>query len=100
MRRSSKVELDKLLANNFFEYGSSGQVHYKQDVLNTLPTENIRKFEVVDLKVHELADTVLLVTYKTVEKGVICLRSSVWKKHNTHWQMIFHQGTKESKNKD
>jgi hypothetical protein len=95
--RSSKVELDKLLADNFFEYGSSGQVHYKQDVLNTLPTENIRKFEVDDLKVQELSDTVILVTYKTVEKGITCLRSSIWKKHNTRWQMIFHQGTKVNK---
>ena len=41
--RFFKDELDKLLADNFFEYWNSGPVHYRQDVSCTVPTENILK---------------------------------------------------------
>ncbi len=42
-----------------------------------------------------LASDVLLATYQTFRHNdsKYALRSSIWKKNQGEWQMIFHQGT-------
>ena len=87
-------QLDKLIADDFLEFGSSGEVYTKQDLLEALPSEDTRKFVVNDFKIKELPKDVALVTYKAIEDGAVSLRSSVWKKVGSKWQMTFHQGTK------
>ena len=92
--RHSQTELEKLIADDFIEFGSSGKVYYKLDLLKTLPSEGIREFIMTDFAIKELSQFVILATYKTTEDGAISLRSSIWKKYRDEWQMIFHQGTK------
>jgi len=90
--RQSPEQVNKLIADDFVEFGSSGQVYHKQNCIK--PDENPRKFVVSDFKVKELSKDVMLATYKTTEDGAAALRSSVWRRHDDAWQMIFHQGTK------
>jgi RimJ/RimL family protein N-acetyltransferase len=90
--RKSPEQLNKLIADDFLEFGSSGKIYNKKDCLE--PDEKPRKFEVSDFKVKELSKDVMLATYKTIEDGAVSLRSSIWKQYGDEWQMIFHQGTK------
>lgn len=90
--RQSTEQLNKLIADDFLEFGSSGKVYNKQDCIT--PDESPRKFVVNDFKVKELSKDVMLATYKTREDGIASLRSSIWKRYGDEWQMIFHQGTK------
>jgi hypothetical protein len=90
--RQCSEQLNKLITDDFLEFGSSGQVYNKQDCLK--PDDNLRKFSVSDFSIKELSKDVMLATYKTTEDGVISLRSSIWKIYGDEWQMIFHQGTK------
>jgi hypothetical protein len=90
--RQSTEQLNKLIADDFLEFGSSGKVYNKQDSIK--PDESYRKFVVNDYKVKELSKDVMLATYKTREDGIASLRSSIWKRYGDEWQMIFHQGTK------
>jgi hypothetical protein len=97
--RSSREELDKLLADEFMEFGSSGSVYHKSDTLKGLTTSTDKiVFEVTDFEAKELSADFVLTTFKTKRTIndtdiVISLRSSIWKKTGGNWQMFFHQGT-------
>jgi aminoglycoside 6'-N-acetyltransferase len=90
--RQSTGQLNKLIADDFLEFGSSGKVYNKQDCIK--PDETSRKFAVSECKIKELSKDVTLATYKTTEDGIASLRSSIWKQYGDEWKMIFHQGTK------
>ena len=90
--RQSPDQLNKLIAHDFIEFGSSGRIYNKQDCLK--PDAKPRKFIVSEFGVKELSKDVMLATYKTIENGEVSLRSSIWKRYGNDWQIIFHQGTK------
>lgn len=92
--RTSKEALNKLIADDFVEFGASGKIYNKQDVLDSLPSETARTYIIKDFKVKELGEDAALATYKIVEDGMQSLRSSIWKKINGDFRMIFHQGTR------
>lgn len=97
--RSSRIELDKLLADDFMEFGSSGSMYRKSDTLESLTTTTDKVvYEVSDFGAKELSEDFVLTTFKTKRTIndtdiVISLRSSIWKKTEGNWQMFFHQGT-------
>lgn len=92
--RSSKTELKKLLANEFFEFGSSGRVLYKDE--NFEGGIGIIKVKFSDFEIHPLSEEIVLATYRTFneETKQHALRSSIWKLNEGEWKMVFHQGTK------
>lgn len=94
--RRSLDTLNKRIANDYMEFGSSGKIYNKQDVLDSLPLESSRKFTVEDFTVKVLSPDVALTTYKAIEDGVASLRSSFWKRVDGEWVMVFHQGTRVS----
>ncbi|MBT2757528.1 DUF4440 domain-containing protein [Mesobacillus foraminis] len=93
--RSSRTELKKLLADDFFEFGSSGKVLYKDEEIGESGIGIVR-MTLSDFEVHPLSDSVLLATYSifNVENKQHSLRSSIWKLNEGKWKMVFHQGTK------
>ncbi|MDO8495290.1 MAG: DUF4440 domain-containing protein [bacterium] len=97
--RSSRERLDKLLTDDFMEFGSSGSLYKKADTLENLSTSTDKVvFIVSDFQARELSENFVLTTFKTERTindtdKVTSLRSSIWKKTNDNWQMFFHQGT-------
>jgi len=85
--------LNKLIADEFVEFGSGGKIYTKTDILQHLSTESKREFEMSNFSTVVLADNCMLATYQLQEKDSKSLRSSIWKKFNNDWKMIFHQGT-------
>ncbi|MEH2464538.1 nuclear transport factor 2 family protein [Nostoc sp.] len=100
VRKSAKDIMD-LLAEEFIEFGSSGRVFDKQQIINSLQNELIESLThraITEFKTLVLTTGVVLVTYRIVrhisgEQPVHSLRSSIWKLNNDRWKMIFHQGT-------
>ncbi|MEH2203937.1 MAG: nuclear transport factor 2 family protein [Nostoc sp.] len=100
VRKSAKDIMD-LLADEFIEFGSSGRVFNKQQIIESLQNEPIQPLPqrlITEFKTLVLATGVVLVTYRIVrhisdEQPVHSLRSSIWKLNNDRWKMIFHQGT-------
>ncbi|GAF65617.1 hypothetical protein BTS2_2515 [Bacillus sp. TS-2] len=92
--RSSSLELDKLLADDFFEYGSSGTVIYKKDCI-VEGGVGVRDLSLYDFDIHTLSTEVVLTTYRVRDetKKQDTLRSSIWKLIDDRWQLFFHQGT-------
>ncbi|MEW5923349.1 MAG: DUF4440 domain-containing protein [Candidatus Zixiibacteriota bacterium] len=97
--RHSADELVSLLADDFMEIGSSGQVYDRPAIIQELSDEITPKISVSDFNLRLLAPNLALVTYRAdfYRDGnipVICsLRSSIWKQNGDSWQIIFHQGT-------
>ena len=97
--RRNRKAVSKLLANDFREFGSSGRVWNKQQILDQLETEPGFHAAIQDFQAIELVSGVFLVTYtagvdRTGAETAASLRTSIWIMRNGRWQMILHQGTR------
>ncbi|MDZ8184671.1 MAG: DUF4440 domain-containing protein [Nostoc sp. ChiSLP02] len=99
--RKSAKEVTELLADEFIEFGSSGRIFDKQQIIKSLqnePTEPAIQRSITEFKTLVLATGAVLVTYRLIrqksgEQPVYSLRSSIWKSIGDRWKMVFHQGT-------
>lgn len=89
--RGSASQLDELLSPDFVEFGSSGRVYDKQATVSALTASAVSASApaLVEFRVRALAPDVVLVTYRTENS----LRSSIWRRENGSWRIVFHQGT-------
>ena len=95
--RNSAESTSVLLADGFIEFGSSGRVWNKASIIESMRREAVdQQVTVVDFAARELAPDVVLVTYISKKSNGSTLRSSIWKRCEGKWQMIFHQGTRSA----
>jgi hypothetical protein len=99
--RKNAQRVSALLADNFREFGSSGRVYTKENIIVELQQEKQVSIEAMDFNVMLLAKEIALVTYRSLKEQQnapprIALRSSIWIKEGDDWRMVFHQGTKLS----
>lgn len=95
--RASREILEKLLADDFFEVGSSGNTYTKTDILERLPhtTEKI-EYVVSDFSVDIPSETTAITRYKTKmtiqgQHSINSLRGSRWRNENGTWRMFSHK---------
>src|SRR5262245_9638181 len=100
--RASVELVSELIADDFIEFGSSGRVYDKAQIIAALGKEQRDGPSVpataYDFEVRVLADGVALVTYRTERRTLDAdisesRRSSLWQKRDGRWQLLFHQGT-------
>ena len=90
--RYDRALLSALIADDFTEFGASGKVWHKADVLLGLPNQVFRARTISGFQLRILAENAALVTY-ICHSSTTSLRSSVWCQRDGRWQMTFHQGT-------
>lgn len=96
--RFSHGKMEEILAEGFFEFGSSGRIYDKHDTIRTPPREIGAKLPFPGFSVNLLSSSVALVTYQSILRGSDenfhhALRSSVWTRTDRGWRLVFHQGT-------
>ena len=97
--RRSAQDMAELLADDFLEVGSSGRIFTKPQIIESLQQESPIRVVLREFRALTLAPGVVLVTYRAVRHGGLeeqlahSLRSSIWRRSEGRWQMIFHQGT-------
>lgn len=91
--RKQPTTAGALLAEEFREFGKSGRVYGKQQILELLAQEPEKAIHIEDFEVTLLGETSALTTYRSVSKEKQARRSSVWVWREGSWLMIFHQGT-------
>ncbi len=97
--RRNPEALASLLTDNFCEFGSSGRIFSKSEIVEALRTETGGQISIADFCLRSLTAETALVTYRAIrwadanQAGRISLRSSVWVLRDGRWQMLFHQGT-------
>lgn len=91
-----------LLADDFEEFGRSGRTYDKNAIMQDLSNQLSQRVEIHDFRLRSLSDGVALVTYRSSRLGdpasdeLAALRSSIWRREQGGWRMVFHQGTPTS----
>jgi hypothetical protein len=98
--RKNRAHVAALLADDFQEFGASGRVWSRAEILGLLAAETCHPTAMEDFHCHRIAEDIALVTYRTVRtpantgQRTAALRSSLWTKNSGEWRIRFHQGTK------
>ena len=87
-----------LLAEEFFEIGASGKVYDRQGAAEALALADGGSVSLSDFLARALEPDLVLVTYRSFWRGpgdaqAQALRSSLWRRTETGWMLLFHQGT-------
>src|SRR3954464_3018700 len=97
--RHSPEELGRLLADDFREFGGSGRVFNKGQIIEAMQNQPSFDLWLDEFEVQRLSPDAALVTYRghyrlpESEKVSHSLRSSIWRNQNGRWEVVFHQGT-------
>ncbi|MGF6156335.1 hypothetical protein M2267_001578 [Ensifer sp. KUDG1] len=99
--RRSRTALEELLAEGFVEFGASGTVYHRAEIIDLLlheDDEDDGELRAANYRLTAISLDAVLLTYRThrIEADGSerhALRSSTWKWDGTKWQMLFHQGT-------
>jgi hypothetical protein len=95
----TKEDIEKQICDEFWEVGASGNVYTKQNVIETLleryndPNyEDI--WETKDFALTKIAPDNYLVTYVLIQDATrVTRRSTLWRRVNGDWKILYHQGT-------
>lgn len=99
--RRDADKLSQLIADDFIEYGNSGHVYRKEDILKMLPNEQTAKMKIEDFHARLISPEVVLLNYDLISydnrnRGVThTIRSSIWRLTDGQWQLVYHRGTKK-----
>lgn len=95
----TKQDIENQMCDEFWEVGASGNVYTKQDVIETL-LERYQNpdyqdiWEAKDFALTKIAPDNYLLTYILIQdKTRVTRRSTVWRKQNGDWKILYHQGT-------
>lgn len=93
--------LERVLADDFAEFGRSGRRYGRADILASTPGPIDAVLPLAAFGVQPLGDDILLVTYvsRLTWQGAVELtnRSSVWRRGGPEgFRLVFHQGTPTS----
>jgi len=92
--------IDELLDSTFEEIGNDGQINTREQVIKwLLNKDNAQQWSFQDFRIKPVSnDTVIAIYHVTKQhqseearKGSI--RSSIWRRYEDHWKMVFHQAT-------
>jgi hypothetical protein len=95
---TSRADFENMTAEDFWEVGASGRRYSRKHVLDVLeerhktPVEEV--WDTTDFRCQELAADVYLLTYTLRQNGArITRRSTIWRRAQDGWKIVFHQGT-------
>jgi hypothetical protein len=99
--RRDRAQVSALLADDFVEFGASGRVWTRDQIIDLLAGEGEwSPPSIEDFHCRLIGRTgAALVTYRAVRRDVATgnrtasLRSSLWSRESGAWKIFFHQGT-------
>jgi hypothetical protein len=98
--RRDRARVSAFLADDFVEFGASGRIWTREQILDQLATEDYTPPAMLDFRCRIIAPGVALVCYQTKRldaasgRRAATLRSSLWTKESGEWLIRFHQGTR------
>lgn len=105
--RANAAWLAEVLHPNFVEFGRSGRVYTKAEIIRLLAAEResrqagdeVSRGSCHDVRLQVISERAALLTYRSAEvtdDGTLSretLRSSLWLEDHGTWRLLFHQGT-------
>jgi hypothetical protein len=95
---ASRADLERMTDEAFWEIGASGNVYRRDYVIETLLERYVRGPEphdwpCRDFTVTPLAEGIFLLSYVLEEPERVTRRSTIWRRTDEDWTIVFHQGT-------
>jgi len=91
-------DFERMMAEEFCEVGASGRRYSRAFVLDELekrhaaPHEDV--WETSEFECRRLAEDLYLLTYTLLQDKVrLTRRSTIWRRTDEGWKIVFHQGT-------
>ncbi|MFC4891652.1 DUF4440 domain-containing protein [Pseudofrancisella aestuarii] len=93
--RFDHTYMNNILDPDFFEFGRSGKIYSRSEVLSHEYQEILAKIPLENFKVHNISDSVKQVTYisEVGKEKLRANRNSIWILKRNKWLLKFHQGT-------
>ena len=94
--RFNQEYMEQILAPDFFEFGRSGRVYTRAEILAAANTKIRCTLPLKNFSAQPLDGDIVLVTYISEvyeQEWQFANRSSIWIKNPSGWQLRFHQGT-------
>lgn len=94
-----KEDIERQMCDEFWEVGASGHVYTKQDVIETLLERYNNPdyqdiWEAKDFALTTISPDHYLLTYILIQdKTRVTRRSTLWRRINGDWKILYHQGT-------
>jgi aminoglycoside 6'-N-acetyltransferase len=95
----TKQDIENQMCDEFWEVGASGNVYTKKDVIETLlerynDPDHQDIWEAKNFKLTKIAPDHYLLTYILIQdKTRVTRRSTLWRRVNGDWKILYHQGT-------
>ncbi len=92
--RKDEIFLEQVFAKDCVEFGASGKVYKRSEIIKSLlATKNSsQKARIVDFTARSLGQDHVMATYR-INAQNSSIRSSIWRRDQKNWQLMFHQGT-------
>ena len=94
---TKREDFEKMTEETFWEVGASGRIYSRDYVLDVLeerlknPQED--KWKTKDFHCLEISKNNYLLTYTLIQGDRITRRSTIWRKYDDNWKIVYHQGT-------
>lgn len=94
---TTRQDFEQMMDPDFWEVGASGRRYSREYVLDTLEkrSQNLveETWETQDFHCLELGSKTYLLTYTLIQGARVTRRSTIWRKAELGWQILYHQGT-------
>jgi ribonuclease HI len=91
--RADQDVVASMLHEGFREFGASGRVWNRSEIVDALSATPGVGAEAEDMRAVRLGDDIVFLTYLARTPERASLRSSVWLRDGGGWRLFFHQGT-------
>jgi hypothetical protein len=91
--RSDSAATAELLSHDFREFGASGRIWNRAEIIAELAIETPHQTVNNNFKCVQLSNELALLTYLCSSPTRKTLRSSLWRLEGDKWRIVFHQGT-------
>ena len=93
--RSSRDQVEEFLHADFTEIGASGRLWSRAEMIELLQDDDPDGEPIADSEMNAtlLPPDLVLLTYVSDHSGRRARRSSIWRRTDGQWRVLFHQGT-------
>lgn len=95
---TSRADLERMTDDAFWEIGASGNIYQRAYVIETLLERyekgpELHDWPCRDFTIMGLAESLFLLSYTLDEPDRVTRRSTIWRRTDEGWKIVFHQGT-------
>jgi hypothetical protein len=94
---TTRQDFDRMMADDFWEVGASGEIYSRAFVLDVLEERHRRpiseNLQLTNFACQQVAADLFLVSYTLDQSGRITRRASLWRRAPEGWRVVYHQGT-------